>query len=77
MFPPTAGRDPDLNFRSLARLFEISGGEIRNAVLAAAFIAAAENVPIGMRHLRRALMRELVKNGRVVDESKLRALEEN
>ncbi len=72
MFPAAAERSPDLDLRPLARHFEISGGEIRNIVLAAAFLAAAAKTPIGVPQIRRALQRELVKNGRVVD---MRALD--
>ena len=74
MFPAEAERDPDLDLRPFARHFEISGGEIRNVVLAAAFFAAAENRPIGTSQLKRALRRELSKNGRVVDERALGAI---
>jgi hypothetical protein len=48
----------------LARDFELSGGEIKNAALAAAFLAAAEDRPIAMRHLTAAIHRELAKAGR-------------
>jgi SpoVK/Ycf46/Vps4 family AAA+-type ATPase len=67
MLPAAPDREPDLDLESLAREFEISGGEIKNAVLAAAYLAAAESKPIGMEHLRRAATRELVKSGKVVE----------
>lgn len=67
MFPAGAERAEDIDLASLAREFEISGGEIKNAVLAAAYMAAAEAKPIGMEHLRRAATRELVKSGKVVE----------
>jgi hypothetical protein len=69
MFPAEAARAPGLSLQALADRFEISGGEIRNAVLAAAYLAAAEAQAIGMSQLVRALRRELLKNGRVVDEA--------
>ena len=72
MFPKNAAREPELDLAAFARDFEVSGGEIRNTVLAAAYLAAAEARPIGMRHLRSALARELTKQGKVVDRSKLR-----
>jgi SpoVK/Ycf46/Vps4 family AAA+-type ATPase len=74
MFPAEAERDTNLDLRPLARNFEVTGGEIRNTVLAAAFLAASDGRPIEMTHLRRALRRELGKNGRVVDERALEAL---
>jgi len=36
---------PDVDFQSLARRYEVSGGDIRNAVLKAALAAAAEPIP--------------------------------
>lgn len=74
MFPTEAAREANLDLCPLARHFEISGGEIRNVVLAAAFFAAAGNSAIGMSHLKRALRRELDKNGRVLDERALAAI---
>ena len=45
-------RDDDLDFRVLARKFELSGGKIGNVVLAAAYLAADEGEPIAMKHLK-------------------------
>jgi hypothetical protein len=67
MLPKEAERDPGIDVAVLARDYEISGGEIRNSVLSAAFLAADEGVPIGLRHLKRGLRRELLKTGRVLD----------
>ena|GEM_PF-1092199 len=65
MFPPEAALDPVVDLARLARDHELSGGEIKNATLAAAYLAADEGVPIGMAHLTRAIRREIVKAGRV------------
>jgi ATPase family associated with various cellular activities (AAA) len=63
-FPPTAPvADLDLDF--LARQFKITGGVISNAALGAAFLAAAEGVPISMRHAALSLKREFQKLGRL------------
>ena len=43
---------------------DFSGGAIRNVVVAAAFAAAIEHVPVEMRHLRTATVREFDKLGR-------------
>jgi hypothetical protein len=67
MLPAAADRQGDLDLAALARQFEGSGGEIKNAALAAAYLAAAEGHPIGMDHLRRAVKREMVKGGKVVE----------
>jgi hypothetical protein len=58
------GADLDLDF--LADTFEVSGGTIRNAVLAAAFGAAEAGTPITMATAVVALRRELQKLGRLV-----------
>jgi SpoVK/Ycf46/Vps4 family AAA+-type ATPase len=63
-FPPTAPvSDVDLEF--LARQFKITGGVISNAALGAAFLAAAENSPITMRHAVLSVKREFQKLGRL------------
>ena len=74
MFPTAAQRDPSLNLDLLAQKFELSGGEIKNAVLAAAYLAAEAGQPIGLPHLRQAIRRELIKSGRVVDAEALQDL---
>jgi hypothetical protein len=50
----------DLDFGLLAQL-TVSGGSIRNIALSAAFLAADEGVPLGMRHLLAASRTEYVK----------------
>ncbi|HYN97979.1 MAG TPA: ATP-binding protein, partial [Pilimelia sp.] len=63
-FPPTAPvADLDIDF--LARQFKVSGGIIHNAALGAAFLAAEEEAPIGMRHAVLAMKREFQKLGRL------------
>jgi ATP-dependent 26S proteasome regulatory subunit len=62
--PPEAPISPEVNFSMLAAQFHLSGGNIRNISLAAAFLAIAENSPIGMDHLIHATARELGKIGR-------------
>jgi AAA+ superfamily predicted ATPase len=60
---PLAG-DVDLAF--MARQFKIAGGNIRNIVLAAAFLAAGEGEQVGMRHFIRSTRREYQKLSRMV-----------
>lgn len=67
--PPQLPLAPDIDLPFLARQFKISGGNIRNIVLAAAFLAAQEGGPMGMRHLIRATRREFQKLGRMVTEA--------
>jgi hypothetical protein len=75
MLPRDAERERDIDMDALARDYEVSGGEIRNSVLSAAFIAAGEEAPIGLRHLKRGLRRELLKTGRVLDRQQRLALQ--
>jgi hypothetical protein len=53
----------DVDVVELARLFDLSGGEIRNAALTAAYGAAAANQPINRERLWEAVRREYAKNG--------------
>lgn len=54
----------DTPLESLATQVEISGAQIKNAVLAAIFIAQRSQEPLGMPHLLRGVERELRKEGR-------------
>ncbi|MEO5953246.1 MAG: hypothetical protein ABIQ44_12340, partial [Chloroflexia bacterium] len=49
--------------------FKLSGGNIKNIVLEAAFFAAEDGSSIGMRHLIRATKREHQKIGRLIHAS--------
>ncbi len=54
--PTKTPLDPDVDFRALAERYDVSGGDIKNAVLKAAQMAAAEEGPdaqkvIAQRHL--------------------------
>ena len=55
--------EPDLDVPMLAERFRLAGGNIRNAAVAAAHLAAAEQARLGPRHIARALVRELEKSG--------------
>ncbi|EGW36039.1 ATPase associated with various cellular activities family protein [Desulfosporosinus sp. OT] len=65
MFPEDAPRNEDLDLKFLAKKFRIAGGDIKNIVLAAAFLAAGETAAIGMEHLIRATRDEMQKNGKL------------
>ena len=62
--PPRAPLQPDVDLRELAALYPVVGGFIRNAAVAAAFLAADDGEPIGRNHLVRAVKREYEKAGR-------------
>jgi hypothetical protein len=51
IFPRQTLLAEDLDFTFLGRQFPLSGGNIKNAALAAAFLAAAEDSTVQMRHL--------------------------
>jgi predicted nucleic acid-binding protein len=63
--PKTAPVDGDVDPEFLAGMFPLSGGDIRSATLTAAFMAAGEGGPIGMRQLVKALARHRRQQGKV------------
>jgi AAA+ superfamily predicted ATPase len=67
VFPREASLD-GLEYDILARM-EISGGNIRNIALNAAFLAASEGMPIGMNHIMSAARREYIKINKMITES--------
>ncbi|MSP93546.1 MAG: AAA family ATPase [Myxococcales bacterium] len=66
MIPETAPREPDLKFRDLALDYELTGGQIQNAVVRAAVWAAEAQGPISYALLSKAGEREYKDQGRVV-----------
>ncbi|NLE99548.1 MAG: ATP-binding protein [Anaerolineales bacterium] len=69
LFPPTVPRAPDIDLAFLAQRFKLAGGSIRNIIVNAAFLAAADNKSVTMQHLLHATRRELQKLGRLVNEA--------
>jgi hypothetical protein len=69
VLPEQAPRADDVDLDFLAEKFKLSGGAIRNCSLAAAFQAADDDGPIGMRHLVRAVAQEYGKQGRLTLEA--------
>jgi len=64
VFPPAVSVAA-LDFDFLGRL-DLSGGNIRNIALNAAFLAADESAPLGMKHLVNAASREMAKSDKIV-----------
>jgi SpoVK/Ycf46/Vps4 family AAA+-type ATPase len=62
---PAAAPTENLDWETLARL-RITGGNIRNIAVNAAFLAAERDEAIGMRHLMQAAMQEYVKEERLL-----------
>ncbi|MDB4955940.1 MAG: ATPase central domain protein [Myxococcales bacterium] len=73
MLPAETPIQGKVDFDTLAKRFELSGGYIRNIVLRAAYLAAAEGRSLGNDYLMRAVEAEyhgrgmLVARGRLVD----------
>jgi hypothetical protein len=72
LVPEAAPLAAGVDFAFLARQFELSGGNIRNVALGAAFLAAEGGSAISMEHFIRATARELQKLGRLPTRSEFR-----
>src|SRR5262249_28772292 len=59
----------DVDVEFLGRRFKVSGGNICNAALAGAFLAAGEGEPVAMRHFVLAMRREFQKMGKACVEA--------
>ena len=67
--PPILTRADDVDLEFLARAFKLSGGNIRNVCLAAAFLTATDRRPLMMADLILATDREYQKLGRLAHEA--------
>jgi len=67
-FPEETPLADDVDFKVLARRFRLAGGNIRNIIMAAAFLAAEDNESVSMKHLLHGSRREYQKIGRLIDE---------
>lgn len=68
VIPDTAPLAGDVDLDALARRYKLSGGNIRNCAVAAAYLAAEEGGLIGMGHLLRAVRREHQKMGKLMQD---------
>jgi hypothetical protein len=71
LFPPEVPRDANLDLGLLARRFKLAGGSIRNILVGAAYLAAADGGNVSMHHLLHSTRRELQKMGRLVRDKDL------
>ncbi|MFK0730860.1 MAG: AAA family ATPase [Gloeotrichia echinulata GP01] len=71
IFPKNAPCSPELDLEFLAQNFEITGANIRNIALTAAFFAADDRGIIEMVHLIRAIRREYQKMGQILRDNDL------
>jgi hypothetical protein len=65
MFPHQVPLSEDVDLRFLAKQFPMSGGDIKNVVLAAAFLAAHDGQEITMKQLIKAVARQFIKQGKL------------
>lgn len=69
ILPAEAPREPDLDLEFFAEHFELSGSDIKEILLQAAFMAAAENTAIGNKQIKEALILCAEKYGRILNPS--------
>lgn len=69
LIPKEMPRDAGLDTGFLADRFELSGGNIKNVVQAAALRAAAEGEAVGMKHLLMGVRWEMQKQGKLTPPS--------
>jgi SpoVK/Ycf46/Vps4 family AAA+-type ATPase len=73
IWPPETPLAADVDQAFLARQFKLSGGNIKNIALAAAFLAAEDGGLVTMAHLLQATRREYQKMGKVLSDTELGA----
>lgn len=66
-FPTQAPLAQDIDLNYIADQYRLAGGNIRNAAIAAAFLAATDGSVIGRVHLQGAIRREHQKMGRLIE----------
>lgn len=71
LFPVDVPRSDDIDLALLAERFRLAGGNIRNVIVGAAYLAAADGGSVTMQHLLHSTRRELQKMGRLVNERDL------
>lgn len=71
IWPEAVPLAADLDFDWLAQQFKLSGGNIKNIALAAAFLSAQTGGPVTMDHLLQAVRREYQKMGQTLTAGQL------
>lgn len=66
MIPDALPIASDVDLGMLADRYELSGGEIRNAVMDAAYRAAADDAAVGQQHLENGVSTQFAKSGRMM-----------
>ncbi len=73
LIPPEMPCADDLDLAWMARRFKFSGGNIRNVILSAAYLASANGGMVTMQHMLHGARRELQKMGRMFEEDSFTA----
>ncbi|MBX2997526.1 MAG: ATP-binding protein [Caldilineaceae bacterium] len=68
LFPSTLPKSGDIDLSLLATRFKLAGGNIRNIIASAAFLAASNGGVVTMEHLLHGTRRELQKMGRLISD---------
>ncbi len=71
IWPAATPLGNDVDLASLAERFKLTGGNIKNIALAAAFLAAEEGMAVGMNHLLKGTRREYQKMGKLLSDTEL------
>ena len=66
IWPNDTPRDAALDLELLAQRYEMTGGNIKNVALAAAFLAADDDQVVRMHHVMQATLREYQKTGKLM-----------
>lgn len=66
MLPPGAYDEADVDLDALSFRFDFTGGNIRNALLKATYLADQDHAPLGQKHLWEAAATESAELGRLV-----------
>jgi SpoVK/Ycf46/Vps4 family AAA+-type ATPase len=74
LLPPRAPGSAQVDVAFLGRSVNLTGGNIRNAALHAAYLAAGDGQRITLPHIALSVWRELGKDGRELSQSDLGAL---
>ncbi|MDD3581441.1 MAG: ATP-binding protein [Desulfobacca sp.] len=74
LLPPLAPGRTELDFAFLGQSVNLTGGQIRNAALHAAYLAAGDGQRLTFRNIALAVWRELGKDGRELSKTDLGAL---
>lgn len=72
IFPDQMPLQNDVDIRYLADNFELSGADIKNIAINAAFLAASRGETTGMEHILTALRQEYEKSGKVLGKMELK-----